>query len=60
MRNMIFAYVKTKMKVSCAGNPSADQHLCFRYIDSTIPLLPNLERVVCVVPVRKPGGQVFS
>ena len=22
------------------GNREADQHLCFRYLDSTIPLLP--------------------
>ena len=25
------------------GNREADQRLCFRYIDSTIPLLPSFE-----------------
>ena len=25
------------------GNREADQHLCFRYTDSTIPLLPKSE-----------------
>ena len=25
------------------GNREADQRLCFRYSDSTIPLLPNFE-----------------
>ena len=25
------------------GNREADQHLCFRYTDSTIPLLPESE-----------------
>ena len=33
-----FAYVKTKTQISFAVE--ADQHLCFRYTDSTIPLLP--------------------
>ena len=47
------------------GNREADQRLCFRYSDSTIPLLLNLKfqasisflclyRPVCVGPVRKP------
>ena len=25
------------------GIPAADQHLCFRFVDSTIPLLPKFE-----------------
>ena len=25
------------------SNPASDQHLCFRFIDSTIPLLSSLE-----------------
>ena len=25
------------------GNHAADQHLCFCYIDNTIPILPNSE-----------------
>ena len=47
------------------GNREADQRLCFRYTDSTIPLLLKSEissfylvlrlyRPVCVGPVRKP------
>ena len=47
------------------GNREADQRLCFRYSDSTIPLLLKskfqasssflrLYRPVCVEPVRKP------
>ena len=47
------------------GNCEADQRLCFRYSDSTIPLLLKSElqasssnlclyRPVCVRPVRKP------
>ena len=47
------------------GNREADQRLCFRYSDSTIPSLLNskfqasslllyLYRPVCVHPVRKP------
>ena len=49
------------------GNREADQRLCFRYLDSIIPLLAYLKpkfqasssflclyRPVCVGPVRKP------
>ena len=41
------------------GNREADQRLCFRYSDSTIPLLCKFEisslyRPVCVGPVQKP------
>ena len=47
------------------GNREADQRLCFRYTDCTIPLLSKskfpvsshllcLYRAVCVGPVRKP------
>ena len=48
------------------GNREADQRLCFRYMDSTIPLLLKIRnfkllalflclyRPVCVRPVRKP------
>ena len=48
------------------GNREADQRLCFRYMDSTIPLLSRLKKnhasshllclhsSVCVGPVRKP------
>ena len=60
-----FAYALTKMQIS--GNREADQCLCFRYIDSTIPLqfqasshLLWLYSLVCVGPGRKPRRPVFS
>ena len=40
-KNRIFAYAKTKTQISFRGNREADQRLCFRYLDSTIPLLPK-------------------
>ena len=49
------------------SNCEADQRLCFRYLDSTIPLLPKSEissfqpyKQVCVGPGRKPRRLVFS
>ena len=51
------------------GNREADQRLCFRYIDSTIPLLTKFQASshlqclyspVCVGPGRKPQRPVFS
>ena len=40
-----FAFAKTKAQSSCAviRNSTADKRLYFRYIDSTIPLLPKSE-----------------
>ena len=50
----------------CIGkNKGADQRLCFRFTDSTIPLLPKVQNfqsshllclysLVCVGPVQKP------
>ena len=29
------------------GNPAADQHLCFCFIDSTTPLLPKPLTIFC-------------
>ena len=53
------------------SNCAADQRLCFRYIDSTIPLLAKskiqasrhilwLHSPDCVRPGRKPQRQVLS
>ena len=39
-KNRLFTYAKTKAQISCA---ITDQSLCFRYIASTIPLLPKYE-----------------
>ena len=39
MRKPFFAYAKNKDADQLRSNCVADQHLCFRYIDSAIPLL---------------------
>ena len=41
MGNKLFAYAKTKTQIMCAVTRTDDQRLCFRHIDSTIPLLPT-------------------
>ena len=64
MRNPAFSYAKTKTQINCA----ADQRLCFRYTDSTIPLIPKsvisslLLSSVAVQPglCRKPRRPGFS
>ena len=38
-----FCIGKNKGTDQLSGNPAADQCLCFRYIDSTIPLLPKFQ-----------------
>ena len=44
MRKPDFYICKNKAADQLCGNyRTADQHLCFRYIDSTIPLLPKSE-----------------
>ena len=40
MRKLDFCICKNKAADQLCGNREADQRLCFRYIDSTIPLLP--------------------
>ena len=42
-KNRLFAYAKNKDADQLRGNSEADQCLCFRYTDSTIPLLPKSE-----------------
>ena len=65
LENLLFAYAKTKVHISCAVTAQADKRLCFHYIDSTIPLLPKSEvsslkafseavQPVCVGLVRDP------
>ena len=39
MRKLAFCICENKDADQLRGNPEADQRLCFRYIDSTIPLL---------------------
>ena len=43
LENLNFAFAKTKLADQLRGNHAADQHLCIRYKDSTIPLLPKSE-----------------
>ena len=43
MRIPAFCICKNKDADQLRGYCEADQHLCFRYIDSTIPLLPKSE-----------------
>ena len=41
MRKPAFCKCENKDADQLCGNRTADQRLCFRYIDSTIPLLPK-------------------
>ena len=43
MRKPAFCICENKDADQLRGNREADQRLCFRYIDSTIPLLPIYE-----------------
>ena len=43
MRKAAFCKCKNKGADQLRVYSAADQHLCFRYIDSTIPLLPKSE-----------------
>ena len=43
MRKPAFCICENKGADQLCGNRTADQHLCFRYIDSTTPLLPKYE-----------------
>ena len=43
MRKPAFCICENKEADQLRGNREADQHLCFRYTDSTIPLLPKSE-----------------
>ena len=43
MRKPTFCICENKDADQLRGNREADQRLCFRYIDSTIPLFPKSE-----------------
>ena len=70
MRKPAFCICENKDADQLRGNREADQRLCFRYTDTTIPLLPKpvqasshlllLYSPVCVGPGRKPRRPVFS
>ena len=65
MRKPAFCLCENKDTDQLRGNHEADQRLCFRYIDSTIPLLSKskisslkpssvADRLVCVGAGRQP------
>ena len=43
VRKPVFCICENKEADQLRGNREADQRLCFRYIDSIIPLLPKYE-----------------
>ena len=43
MRKPTFCICKNRGADQLPSNCAADQHLCFPYIDSTIPLLPKFD-----------------
>ena len=71
LRKPAFCICENKDADQLRVNREADQRLCFRYSDSTIPLLLKSEisspshllwlySLVCVGPGRKPRRPVFS
>ena len=71
MRKPAFCICKNKGADPLHCNSADDQHLCFRYIDSAIPLLSKSEissfyassvavQPGCVAHGRKPLRRVFS
>ena len=72
MRKPAFCICENKDADQIRGSRDADERLCFRYMGSTIPLLPKSEisslishllwlySPVCVIPGRKPRKPVFS
>ena len=70
MRKPTFCICENKGADQLRSNCAADQSLCFRFKDSTIPLLPNpnfqassnllrMYSPISVEPGRKPRRQVF-
>ena len=70
-RKPAFCICENKDADQLRGNREADQRICFRYTDTTIPLLSKSEfqasshllwlyRPVCLGPGRKPRRPVFS
>ena len=55
MRKPAFCICENKEADQLRGNREADQRLCFRYTDSTIPLLPKSE-----ISSRQPSSVVVQ
>ena len=49
MRKPTFCICENKAADQLRGYREADQRLCFRYTDSTIPLLPKFEISIVVI-----------
>ena len=69
MRKPAFSICENKDADQLCGKGKADQRLCFRYMDSTIPPLPKFQAsshllwlysLICVGPGREPQRLVFS
>ena len=65
VRNPGFCICANKDADQLRGNREADQCLCFRYTDSTIPLLPKFKRHGGLVverrtPEREVGGSILT
>ena len=60
MRKLAFCICENKDADQLRGNREADQRLCFRYMDSTIPLLPNFKplAILCGCTARFVWDQV--
>ena len=52
MRKPAFCICENKDADQLRGNHEADQRLCFRYTDSTIPLLSKSEAILCHCTAR--------
>ena len=55
MRKPAFCICENKDADQLQGNPEADQRLCFRYTNSSIPLLPKSK-----IPILKPSNVVVQ
>ena len=58
MRKPAFCICKNKDADQLYGNREADQHLCFRYIASTIPLFPKPLAIFCDCTARFVSDQI--
>ena len=61
MRHPAFCIWENKRADQLRDNRAAEKRLCFRYIDSTIPLLSKsgVYSQVCVGPGQKPRRQML-
>ena len=60
MRKLDFCLCENKGADQLCSNCTADQHLCFRYTDSTIPLLPISEKFTLLAIFHSCTGRFLS